>query len=294
MRAYLCVPLRIQDEIAGVITARKKRIYEFNQDEILFFETVCKQVAIVLEKSRMYEEKIAAERMAAVGISLTGVAHYIKNVLMTMQGSEHLVEQGLERGDLKNARGGWSVLKRANHKIRGLVENILNYCRETEPQRLAVPLNRMIEEMLETIGETARERGVDLRRSLDPEVGEIWIQPESIYDALLNLVANGIEAATESDRAFVEVRTERLHDRNQIRIDVIDNGDGIPEDNREKIFNLFFTTKGKGGTGIGLAATRKIIEEHSGSITLESRIGEGTHFTIHLPIHAFDTGNTSE
>ncbi len=293
-RGYLCSPLRIQEEIIGVMTARKAEAFQFAGDDLLFFETVCKQVAILIEKARMYDEKLQAERLAAVAVSLSGVAHYIKNVLLTMQGGEYLVEHGIEKGELARVKDGWTVLRRANRKIRGLVENILNYCRQTSPNLRAVNLNVMIADMVRTVAESQRERGVEVAAELDDGVGEIWIDAEMIYDALLNLVTNAVEAVPEERQGSVRVRTEQLEGRHQVLVQVIDNGGGIPEAVRDKIFNLFFSTKGRKGTGIGLAATRKIVEDHGGSIELASEEGVGTSFSIYLPTnaHAMTHANT--
>ena len=282
-RAYLCAPLRIQDEIVGAMTARKLEAHDFTRDEILFFETVGKQVAIVIEKSRMYEEKIQVERLAAVAISLSGVAHYIKNVLLTMQGGEYLVEQGLNKDQIERAKEGWDVLRRANRKIRGLVENILNYCRKEEITPKPVPINAMVRELIESLAKTSAERGVELATDLDEKLGEIEVDPESFYDALLNLVTNAMDAIPEGRQGRVQIVTRRLEGRHQALIEVADNGCGIPEEIRSKIFSLFFSTKGKQGTGIGLAATRKIIEEHGGTIEFESEDGQGTRFKIYMP-----------
>ncbi|MCE5228793.1 GAF domain-containing protein [bacterium] len=287
-RAYICTPMLIRDELVGVMTARKSQVYAFNHDEIIFFETICKQVAILIEKARIYDDKIQAERLAAVAVSLSGVAHYIKNVLLTMQGGEYLVERGIEQGALDRIRDGWSVLKRANGKIRGLVENILNYCRQNEPNFRRVDLNAMILDMVQTIGDSARERKVELATSLDPQVGEVWVDSEQIYDGLLNLVTNAIDAIPDGRGGRVRILTERLEGRHQVLIDVSDDGTGIPEDVREKIFNLFFSTKGRKGTGIGLAATRKIVQDHGGTIELTTVPGEGTTFSIYLPTNAND------
>jgi signal transduction histidine kinase len=284
-RAFLCVPLRIQEEVVGVMTARKREVYRFDRQEIVVFETIAKQVAIVLEKARMYDEKLHAERLAAVAVSLTGVAHYIKNVLLTLHGGEYLVEQGLKEGDLARARDGWEVLRRASGKIRSLVENILNYCRNEEIHRQAVPLNQMIVELFQMLEPAARDRGIVLQPNLDESIGDVWLDPESMHDALLNLVTNGMDAIPEGGEGRVQVRTSRLADRNQVCIEVLDSGAGIPPEHRDKIFNLFFSTKGKKGTGIGLAATRKIIEGHGGSIQLNHFDGQGAHFLIYLPIH---------
>ena len=282
-RAYMCVPLSIRTEIIGVMTARKREVYQFSPEEILFFETVCKQVAIVIEKARLHDEKIQAERLAAVAVSLSGVAHYIKNVLMTMKGGEYLIDHGIQKQDINRVSEGWDVLKRANRKIRGLVESILNYCSKSEPIRRPVNLNSMIFDMLGSLEGLARERQVEVTPDLAEDLDEVWIDPESMYDALLNLVGNGIEAIEPGRAGSVHVRTRQFKDRNQICIEVRDNGTGIPESDRDKIFNLFFSTKGKKGTGIGLAAARKIIESHGGSIEFETWDGQGTSFKVFLP-----------
>lgn len=287
-RAYICSPMLIRDELVGVMTARRTDVYHFTGDEVLFFETICKQVAILIEKARIYDEKIQAERLAAVAVSLSGVAHYIKNVLLTMQGGEYLVERGIDQKALDRVGEGWSVLKRANRKIRSLVENILNYCRQNQPNFRRVDLNAMIADMVESVSESAKQRGVELATSLDPQVGEIWIDSEQIYDGLLNLVTNAVDAIPDGRGGRVRILTELLEGRHQVLIDVSDDGAGIPEDVRDKIYNLFFSTKGRKGTGIGLAATRKIIQDHGGTIELTTAVGEGTTFSIYLPTNAND------
>jgi two-component system, NtrC family, sensor kinase len=285
-KACLCVPLRIQEEIIGAMIARTRQLHRFEPQEILLFETIGKQVAIVIEKARMYEKQLQAERLAAVAVSLSGVAHYIKNVLMMMQGGEYLVDRGLKQGDLVRVGEGWDVLQRSSVKIRSLVENILNYCRKEETHREPVPLNRMVLELFQSMEAVARERGIILQPELDDTVGEVRVDPESLHDALLNLVTNGMEAIPEGQAGRVQVRTSRLSDRNQICIEVSDTGGGVPPEHRDQIFNLFFTTKGKKGTGIGLAATRKIIEEHGGSIELDAALDHGAHFLVYLPIYS--------
>lgn len=283
-RAYMCAPLRIQDEIIGVMTARRNHRHEWTPEEMLFFETVCKQVAIVLEKSRMYEDKIDAERLAAVALSLSGIAHYIKNLMTSIKGSEYIIDKVLQRnGDTEQLRQSWTVLKRGNRKISELVYNMLNYSRKTEPERKCVNLNKMIAEIVETVRETASLRNIEVMTELGPGCENVMLDGLTIYDALLNLVTNGMDAVPEDRRGRLIVHTERLDGQNVLRIDVIDNGAGISEENKAKIFNLFFSTKGGKGTGIGLAATKKIVMDHGGTIECESKAGHGTHFTVFLP-----------
>ena len=104
-----------------------------------------------------------------------------------------------------------------------------------------------------------------------------------MYDAILNLVSNAIDACPTDHSGRVTVRTQQLPGRHQVLIEVIDNGHGISEENQPKIFHLFFSTKGQKGTGIGLASTRKVIEDHGGTIEFESTENQGTRFRIFLP-----------
>lgn len=290
-RAYLCAPLRIQEEVIGVMTARRMDERAYTWNEILFFETVCKQVAIVIEKARMHEDKLAADRLAAVAVSLTGVAHYIKNVLLTIQGGEYLVDQGLLAGQLDKARQGWQVLRRANRKIRGLVENILNYCRQTKLNLRTFDMNDLLREVADSLEELARERHATIQLQLDEHLEPVTCDQDQLYDALLNLTTNALDAMPEDRAGQVILRSVRLEGRHQFLLEVADNGVGIPEEAREKIFNLFFSTKGDRGTGIGLAATRSIVEAHGGTIELESELGRGSIFRLFMPFEPPDSAS---
>ncbi len=282
----LCSKLFIQDDLIGVMTARWFDVCPFREDDILLFETVCKMVAIVIEKARLHQGKTHAEQLATVAVSLTGVAHYIKNVMQTMKGGEYLVDEAIRQGNPGNAAEGWKILKRANRKIRGLVENILNYCRLEKPTRRLFSLNRMIHEILVTLKDRAERSQCEFVTRLDERIGDLTGNDEAIYDSLLNLVSNAMDAIDRghSIQGRVVIQTELLVGRNQVRIEITDDGEGIPPDNIDQIFNLFFSTKGKEGTGIGLAATRKIIQEHKGTIEVISTPAEGSRFTVHLPI----------
>lgn len=284
-KAILCAPLRIQEDIVGVMTARKMAVEDFNREQTMLFETVCKQVAIVIEKSRMYEEKTKAEQLAAVAVSLSGLAHYIKNILFTSQVGEYMVDKGLnEWNDLDRVREGWKQLHLANQKIRKLVENMLNYSRKTKLEPKPVNLNKLISDIVAGVHEHADNRHVDINVQLDPQLEKVVLEPESIYDALLNLVTNGIDAVPEKRAGRLSIHAYRIADQHNMCIEIADNGGGIPADIRDKIFNLFFSTKGKKGTGIGLAVTKKIVEDHGGSIDFTSVEGQGTTFRIYLPL----------
>lgn len=282
--AYFCAPLRIQDEIIGVLTVRKNVIQEFTHDEITLYETICKQVAIVIEKARMSAARIEAEKLAAVAVSLSGVAHYIKNVLLAMRGGEYLIDSGIKRANMEQISEGWKVLRRASRKITDLVENMLNYYRDTKPHPRPIDLNSRILEILQNLEDRAIENGVVLSPDLDLRIEQVELDPDAFQDVMINLVSNAVESVPPGRKGFVRVQTRLDEEHGRVRIGVIDNGSGISPENRVKLFHLFFSTKGKKGTGIGLAATRRLILDHGGEIDCESEVDKGSEFIVTLPI----------
>lgn len=282
--AYLCSPLHIGDNVLGALVLRRNDVHEWSDEEITTYETICNQVAMVIEKARVSREKFEAEKLAAVAVSLSGVAHYIKNLLTTMKGGEFLLESGLKRDDMAMVKEGWGALKRSNAKIRDLVENMLSYYRGRETHPRPVELNSYLLEILNDLEDRAMERRTVLTPDLDMRLEKVEIDPDAMQDVMINLITNAIDAIPEGAKGVVQVGTRLVDDGRRVKITVKDNGLGIPEEHQAKLFNLFFSTKGKKGTGIGLAASRKMVHLHQGEIDFETTPGVGTTFTITIPV----------
>ncbi|HBF35007.1 TPA: histidine kinase, partial [Candidatus Sumerlaeota bacterium] len=231
--------------------------------------------------------KLESDRLAAISISLSEVAHYIKNLLQGMKGGMYFIDLGLKRGDLDTTRKGWEVLQKGNRKIASLVENMLSYSREMPLNLDKQNINSIIYDILHQIDDSAVERKIALIPETTRDLPPVLIDADRIYDALLNLITNAIDAIAE-DRTdgYVLVRTRLDETKSFVEIEIKDNGGGIPVDAQNKIFNLFFSTKGARGSGIGLSVTRKIIELHKGKIRFETTLGEGTSFFVQLPAKA--------
>jgi len=283
--ALITAPVRVQEQVVGALVARRPDVHAFAPEETMLFETICKQVAIVIEKSQMYFGKLEADRLAAISISLSEVAHYIKNLLQGMKGGIYFVDQGLKRGELETARRGWEVLQRGNKKIASLVENMLNYSRDMSLQLEKHNVNSIVFDILHQIDDTAVSRGVALIPEPERDLPSIQLDQDRIYDALLNLITNAIDAIPEGQEdSYVIIRTRLNKERESIEIIVEDNGAGMSPEVQKKIFNLFFSTKADRGTGIGLSVTRKVIEKHHGRIDVESVLGKGSKFIVQLPL----------
>ena len=282
--ACLCAPLRIQEEIIGCMTARKREIYRFTEEEITLFETICKQVAIVIEKSRLYSQKIQAEKMAIVSMSLSEIAHYIKNILQSMKGGAWFIDRGLKNNDMEKIQNGWKLLEKSTSKISYLVENMLNFSRPINVNPERGNINALLLEILKSVVDTAQERGVEVRPDLTQKLPDIHFDWDRMHDCILNLLSNALDAIPEDIQGLVIIKSWHDKEHKRVVVEIIDNGLGVTDENTEKIFHLFFSTKGRQGTGIGLSVTKKIIEEHKGKIWFQSREGEGTRFVVELPV----------
>lgn len=283
--ACLCAPLRIQEEVIGALSIRGPGTPLIDRQQGLLLETVSKMVAIVVEKGRLYHDMVQARELAAVALSLSGTAHYIKNIMFTTQIAEASIDRAIDKdrpiGDIVTF---WRSLKDANREITKLVGNMLNYCRDEQPSYQEVDANALATRIADDIRAEAAERDVTLIVELDETIPPVQLNESAIHDALLNLLTNAVDAIPDEAPGHVWLRTNRLPDQNNFHLQVADDGIGIPESVGDRIFTLFFSTKGEEGTGIGLASTRKIIERHGGTIEYNSTEGEGTVFDVYLPL----------
>jgi PAS domain S-box-containing protein len=235
---------------------------------------------------RLQKEKEQAERMAAIGQTVAGLAHYIKNILNGLKGGAYVINSAMRKNDTKLIGSGWRMVEKNIDQITNIVMDMLVYSKERKPQHQEVDPSALVMDVLELMKDRAEVSGVSLVHDLDPELGTVSIERTGIHRCLLNLVSNAIDACTlegiMEGKGVVTVKTDKPAGW-AVRFQVIDNGTGITEETKEKLFTGFFSTKGYKGTGLGLPVTQKIVKEHNGELSFESEEGEGTKFTLLLP-----------
>ena len=164
--------------------------------------------------------------------------------------------------------------------------DLLSYSKEREPEYEACCPNEIANEVCELLAKKARENKIEIVKEFDPSIGEVSMDPRSVHEVLLNLMSNAIDACLfdedTSKNWQVRLKTARKND-SRITFEVADNGAGMNQEVKQKLFTSFFSTKGHRGTGLGLMVTRKLIEEHKGTIAVESQASKGTTFTVQLP-----------
>ena len=238
---------------------------------------------LVAEKTK---ELIQAERLAAVGQTVAGLAHAIKNITGGLAGGAFVLEKGIELDNKKYLSQGWEMVKNNTDRIKHMALDLLNYAKDREPNYQLCDPNQALKEILELMLPRAREYGIRLVLETDDTLPKVWLDAEQIHRCLLNLVTNAIDACAEigSERHEGEVvlRSSRNGD-GALEYLISDNGCGMDEETQAKVFHRFFSTKGSRGTGLGLMISKKIIDEHGGTIEMQSEQGKGTRFRVRLP-----------
>ena len=283
-RNILATPMVRKDKLLGVLEVLNKFDDEpFTDSDARIIEFFAEQASIAVENALLVEANLRSERLAALGQAVASISHYVKNILTGVRGSSSLIDHALGIDNMTLLRDAWPVLKRSNDKITSLVQDMLTYSKEREPERVRANLNRLAEDIYEMVATGAAEGGVVVEAQLAAEMPDSMFDADRLHDAVLNIVSNAVDATRDQTMARVVISTTFDRGRNRIAIAIDDNGPGIPEAIREKIFEPFFSTKGSKGTGLGLAVTRKVVREHGGEMLLDSEEGKGTTFTIWLP-----------
>jgi PAS domain S-box-containing protein len=237
-----------------------------------------------LRKIKQLErEKIDAERLAAVGQTVAGLAHGIKNLLTGLEGGMYVVNSGLQKGEQGRVDVGWDMLKRNISKISTLVKNLLNFSKGRTPHVTVVDPNGIVLDIVALFEDAARHDGITLVAETDASIPPAPLDSEEIHTCLANLISNALDACQMSEKMVCSVIIRCREENNCLIFEVVDEGSGMDYEIKQKVFTNFFTTKGSGGTGLGLLLTRKIVQEHGGKITVESTPGEGSLFRLVFP-----------
>ncbi len=280
IHAAMCAPLHGRSAVAGVIYVDVGNASTpLGERELELLSAVAQVVGVAVENARLYQENMERERLAAIGMATAGLGHCIKNILTGIRGGAQFINLAIEKQDFKYLDRGWPILRGAMDRIDRLVMNMLVFSKDRRPDRGRTDVNGIVRDVLALFEERARKYKVGLSFEPDP-VGIANIDAQGIYRVVLNLVVNAVEAC-EHNEGSVSVACVCTDQGCTIRI--ADTGIGIPEDIVPHISQAFISSKGSGGTGLGLACSYKIVREHGGDIQVKSQPGSGTVFTVYIP-----------
>jgi PAS domain S-box-containing protein len=228
----------------------------------------------ISELKSLREKLVMAEKMAALGEVAAKVAHEIRNPLVSVGGFAKRLEKKLD-GNLKEYAG---IIVKEVERLEGILREILGFVKEVRLAKEGVDLNALVSEVLAVMQSGCEERGIAVTRDFGP-AARVYVDPNRVKEAFMNIFSNAIQSIA----GHGSIRLKTYVESSYAVVEIWDSGKGIPAEERPFIFNPFFTTKAS-GTGLGLAITHRIIQEHNGTIEVESEVGKGSVFRVFIPI----------
>ncbi|HWB21046.1 MAG TPA: ATP-binding protein, partial [Phycisphaerales bacterium] len=275
IRSAICVPIKTSDRIFGVIHIDSSLAnFTFTDQQLRLLTAIGQHTALALQAAHALSTRMQSERLAAVGQTVASLSHSIKNILQGLRGGADAVELALSRGDLKLAADGWPILTRNLDRIYALTLNMLTFSKPRPMEFELTNIASVIQEVAQLITPQCTRKRCALVQDVPDDLPPIPVDPAALHQAMMNLATNAVEAVA-AKTGVVTLRASFDTASHKLNIIVGDNGPGIPLDQQDKIFEAFVSSKGQRGTGLGLAVTKKIVQEHGGAITLKSEPGNG-------------------
>ncbi|MBW2249446.1 MAG: GAF domain-containing protein [Deltaproteobacteria bacterium] len=283
LNSIICVPIISGERVIGVLHIDTSQILDaFTQNDLEFTAAVANEMSIAIDNSRLQREAVQNERMTAIGMTITNIAHNIKNLLTINKGVEELMSMYVSDIADEKLQKSWQLVRKCLEQINNLSADMLNFTRVHPINLNLIDINSTVLNYRDFFQENLTSRGNKLVMDLDPNLTK-WVMDESgLNRALLNLVVNANDAVKEKDSGIITISTF-IDTQNHLNIGVSDNGCGIEPDRINNVFQLFFTTKGTKGSGLGLPMVQRFVESLGGTITVESKVDEGTTFNLNIP-----------
>jgi signal transduction histidine kinase len=286
--SMLAVPLIFAEKTIGVLAVYTQQRHRFSNDEVKILTTLGDLAAVAIEKGRLFarvvdmEEKIrASERLSALGLLAAEIAHEIRNPLTVMQMLFHALVESMALDD-KSQRDA-ALIGEKMRQMNRILDQVLSFARSSEPIKDSVHAQQLFDDVFLLTRHKLQQQGIEVRSSVPEGLPAFRADREQIEQVLLNLILNAAEAMPKGGNLRLTAAVEEFEGETYLVLAVRDNGQGMSAEQIDNLFAPFLTYK-ESGTGIGLAIVKKIMENHSSKVQVESKLGQGTKFKLLFPI----------
>jgi signal transduction histidine kinase len=281
-QSVLAVPIRTRQTTQGAIYLGSSKTNAFSQEQVNVLSYLGGHIGLALENLQLSLAAKQNQKFTDAGQSTVNLSHGIKNILQAIGGAAEVIDFGFQSNQIDRAKGSWEILKRNIDRLKKFTLDMLAFNRSAKPVFTSCKFNRIVESAVESLQSAGKGKGVSIVLEMDEQIPVRPMDADNMHDVVLNLVMNAIDAV-EENKGLITVTTSYDRLKQIISLSVKDNGPGISPEERDKIWLPFHTTKPKGGTGLGLPIVRKIVDQHDGTIVLDSQPGCGAKFTINMP-----------
>ena len=291
--AEISLPIISKGKLIGILNlGHKEDKTLYSNEDLELLSTLANQAAIAIENARLYENLKQsqntlrrADRLSSLGLLTAGLAHEIRNPLVAIRTFTQLLPERYNDPEFREVFQALA-LKEVD-RICGLINDLLSFARPSKPNVAAENVNDVVDNIVRILETQAKEKDMAIVREFSDSLPKVWIDREQMKQVFMNLILNAIQAMTEGGSIRVATRTVLRSGAEPtgefVQVEVRDSGIGIPEENLQHIFDPFFTSKDE-GCGLGLAVSYQIVKEHGGFVTVESTVGKGTAFFVHVPV----------
>lgn len=277
LQAILCLPLAIRRDVIGVVYLDSKKRLPHHRPDLHLLEALAGLAAVAIQNSHLVEERVRAERTLAIGQMARAVVHDLRSPLSSIRGLAELLHERAPEED--PSRPHLATIMAEADRLAGITGDLLQFSREAPPlQRSPVRLADLVRQTLKPLQPRLQRGNISLALGLD-EQARASVDAARILRVLHNLIINSLEAMRGG--GFLEIRCGRSN--GSCLLSVRDGGCGMPQEVRRRVFEPFFTHGKPHGTGLGMAIVQRIVDEHGGTLRIESAPGKGTTVEIGLP-----------
>ncbi len=298
LRSILSVPLRAKEEVIGVLQVVDNQVGRFEAQDLELLEPLAASAAIAIENARLYEslqaqvrslqkaqaQLVQSEKMAALGRLAASLAHEINNPLQSVQNCLTLTREEMDgSGRPEKLDRYLGIVESEIDRIGSVVRRMYDFYRPARQEFQLTNLHAVLESVLDLTGKQLQHSGVTVERVWAGDLPGVLANADHLKQVFLNLVLNAIDAMPGGGRLRIRTAPDQSPTNEAVaRLEFSDTGEGMSPEILAHLFEPFFTTK-EGGSGLGLSISYAIIETHRGQISVQSRVGVGTTFTILLP-----------
>jgi two-component system, NtrC family, sensor kinase len=293
LSAEISLPIISKDRLIGILNlGQKDDKAVYSKDDLELLSTLSNQAAIAIENARLYQNLKQsqdtlrrADRLSSLGLLTAGLAHEIRNPLVAIRTFTQLLPERYNDAEFREGFQGLA-LKEVD-RICGLINDLLSFARPSKPNVAPENVNDVVDNIARILEAQAKEKGMSISREFSDRLPKVWIDREQMKQVFMNLILNAIQAMKEGGSITLASRAVSRSGSEPsgefVQVEIRDTGIGIPEESLQHIFDPFFTNKDE-GSGLGLAVSHQIVQEHGGFVTVESTLGKGTVFFVHVPV----------
>ncbi len=288
----LAVPVYVDEQVVAVLNVEHQRPHAFTEGDLRLCETIAAQLGIALKNARLYaaereqrrlvqqttEQLVHSEKLAATGRLAAALAHEINNPLQTIHSSlEMMLMFPMEP---EQQREYLQIADEEVQRLIGLVTRILEFARKPKREPRLVQLHTVVNHVLSLVNKYTQHRNMRIEHEVPADLPAVRADESELGQVFMNLILNAVDAMDEGGLLRIQ---GRVTDDGYVAVSFTDNGQGIPPEHLRRLFEPFFTTKKK-GAGMGLSISYDLVKQYNGEITVQSQVGQGTTFTVRLPI----------